>query len=135
MPMREERLYRAIIKFIQKQGWVVVKYKPGRRGMPDLIACIDGKTVLIETKTVNGRLTQSQRVEIWRWRRAGAHVGVAFSVDDAVRIINNISSKACPACGQALSPDELAPPLSLIPLRCSKHGIVLYVDEEGVYAE
>jgi hypothetical protein len=42
----------------------------GKRGVPDLVMCIEGLFVTIEVKTVNGKLTELQKLEGRRIEKA-----------------------------------------------------------------
>ena len=49
--MLESKIQKKIIDYIVKQGGQCVKITaPSRRGLPDLLALIDGKIILIEVK-------------------------------------------------------------------------------------
>jgi hypothetical protein len=53
-------------------------------GTPDIIAIKDGRAFGLELKTATGRLTKIQRDTIARMQRAGAIVGVAHGLDQAL---------------------------------------------------
>lgn len=58
------------------------------RGAPDVIGCVDGRTVAFECK--RDRTERPTRVQLWRlseWIRAGAVVGAVASVEDAELIL------------------------------------------------
>jgi hypothetical protein len=54
-------------------------------GVPDLIILKDGKTFGLELKAHNGRLSDRQIGTIEAMRAAGAIVGVARGIDEALR--------------------------------------------------
>lgn len=58
----------------------------GKRGVPDFVACCDGRFLSIETKAGKGKTTALQEYEMQRIRNAG---GTAIVVDDS-----NVSSLA-----------------------------------------
>lgn len=60
-------------------------YNPGE---PDITGCLDGRRIEIEVKAPGGETTPLQRAELEKWRKAGAVVGVARSVEDAKKIIH-----------------------------------------------
>ena len=57
-----------------------------RRGVPDIIACRDGRFVAIEMKSPTGTLSRSQEVEISRIRDAGGTAEVARSSKEAIEL-------------------------------------------------
>lgn len=50
----------------------------------------DGRIFFIEVKTPSGRLSSCQKIFLEQMRNYGAIAGVARSVDDAVRIIQEV---------------------------------------------
>jgi VRR-NUC domain len=54
-------------------------------GAPDLLIVADGKAYFLEVKTEAGRVSQAQADCHEELRRAGAEVGVAFGLDEALR--------------------------------------------------
>ncbi len=62
-----------------------------RKGLPDILAIVDGRPVVIEVKTGTGRLSPHQKAELDALRRAGAVVlcGDAPSVIEQLRVITN----------------------------------------------
>lgn len=56
-------------------------------GWPDIIGCTDGHTFAIEVKQPGKTATARQAHELAKWRQAGARVGVAHDVDEAVEIV------------------------------------------------
>lgn len=56
-------------------------------GQPDIEGCICGLHFEIEVKAPDGRLSKLQAAKLKQWGRAGAITGVAYSLDDARRII------------------------------------------------
>lgn len=62
----EGDILRAVRDFLRLHGWKVVRIHQSlgsERGIPDLVAIRGGKTVWIEVKTPNGRLSEYQE----RW--------------------------------------------------------------------
>jgi Holliday junction resolvase len=73
--MREVTLRTKAVNWLRRHGAKVLvlnmtPYLP--TGEPDVIACLRGRTVVIETKTQRGRLRPLQRRALLEWRRAGA---------------------------------------------------------------
>ena len=55
-----------------------------RRGIPDLVASIEGKFVAIEVKMGNGRLTKLQEYEIAKIDKAGGLAFTCYGKDEAL---------------------------------------------------
>lgn len=51
-------------------------------GTPDIIACVDGRTVVIEVKRPGEKPVPAQLGQLARWQRAGALAGWATSEED-----------------------------------------------------
>lgn len=58
-----------------------------RVGEPDIIGCSEGTFFAIEVKANKNRPTNIQYRRLKQWRKAGANVGVAYSVKDAIDIL------------------------------------------------
>jgi hypothetical protein len=56
-------------------------------GVPDIIAVYRGRTFALEIKTETGRVTDAQHTVHDRMRRAGAEVGVAYGLDEALAML------------------------------------------------
>lgn len=71
--MKESGIQRKVIVELQKAGAAVCKMEAvGRRGWPDIVAVLDGKTFFIETKTDKGRLSNVQKqVHRLIWKNGG----------------------------------------------------------------
>ena len=64
---------------------------PGhRRGDPDIVACINGKYVAMEAKTVRGRLSPRQREVSTLIKQAGGIYEVVRCVEDAETIVDTM---------------------------------------------
>lgn len=87
---KESDLTRNIMAALRKMGAVVVKYHPmgGTIGTPDLIGCINGRAFVIEVKMPDQVPTKIQEHRLQEWHKAKAITGVAYSVDDAVKLIS-----------------------------------------------
>lgn len=59
----------------------------GTAGVPDIIACIDGRFVAFEVKAETGKLTVLQAVTIRRIRAAGGIAAVVRSADEARAVV------------------------------------------------
>lgn len=65
----------------------------GKIGQPDLSICIDGRRVELEAKVGRNKPTAMQWERLAEWARAGAVVGVVYSVEDALRIVEQAREK------------------------------------------
>jgi hypothetical protein len=54
-------------------------------GLPDVMVLYEGKTFGLELKADNGKLSDTQRNTIEAMRAAGATIGVAHGIDEALR--------------------------------------------------
>ena len=59
----------------------------GTAGIPDIIACIDGRFYCLEVKTDTGKPTELQKATIRKIRKSGGTAGVVRSVEDARALI------------------------------------------------
>ena len=94
--MTEAGLSRRIINFINsQQGCKAIKIHGGsytESGTPDIIACIRGLMILIETKLPKGgNPTRIQRLRMDQWQNSGARVLVCRNLDDVKKIIEAVS--------------------------------------------
>ena len=75
---------RTIVRYLQKRGAWVARIRGTwgqRKGLPDILACWQGRLIAIEVKTGKGRLTPEQRREHEALRTAGAVVLVGNAVE------------------------------------------------------
>jgi Holliday junction resolvase len=75
--MSEQTIQSAIIKWLEKEGFYVIKtITCNKAGVPDIIACAPGGLfVAIEVKTPTGRVSKLQEVHVRKINNAG---GIAF---------------------------------------------------------
>lgn len=95
-----EAIKRAILRRFPEA--VVYKIHGGQyqeAGIPDLVACVNGRFVAIEAKfkrpgespeRARQKVTARQQYQLDRLQQAGAVVGVAISAEDAHRILDQI---------------------------------------------
>jgi hypothetical protein len=100
----EAQIQRAVIEHLRRRGvagsfafhpanggWrtaiegAILKGMGVAAGVPDVIIISGGKVFGLELKVNNGRLTDIQRETIEAMQRAGAICGVAISIDEALR--------------------------------------------------
>ena len=79
--MLERDIVAAILRYLKKGNrcfaWKTHGGMYGTAGIPDIIACIDGRFYAFEVKQPSGRLTRLQEVTLEKIRAAG---GVAVKV-------------------------------------------------------
>lgn len=59
----------------------------GTAGIPDIIACIDGRFYAFEVKQPGGRITRLQEVTLEKLRAAGGVAVIVTSVDEVKRAL------------------------------------------------
>ena len=76
--MREREVKKMLVDGIRKLGGRAFKWvSPGNDGVPDRIVVLPGyPAVFVELKTITGRLTSLQRIQIDRLRAMGQDVRV-----------------------------------------------------------
>lgn len=71
-PPTEAQIQAKIIRTMENDGWFVVKLiQTNRNGIPDLVAHKDGKTLYVEVKAINGRISPLQAHRITELTKAG----------------------------------------------------------------
>ena len=89
--MRENALQYKIKKALKRLGAKVLVIHGGRfmaRGEPDTIGCYEGHAFALEIKAGTGHLLSDIQIHRLReWHKAGARVGVPYSVAEAVQIV------------------------------------------------
>lgn len=89
--MHERDLQRRILQTLRGMGGEWLNFHGGDvympRGIPDIIGCYRGRFVAIEVKLPGGEPTPIQQVWLERLKSAGAAVGVAHTVGDALDIL------------------------------------------------
>lgn len=96
MAQRESRLSRKIMTELEKQGIFCFKNHGGpmtMAGLPDVIACVDGKFIGFETKTPEGgEPTTIQKFIHAKIRASGGEVFVPRSVKHALMLLRDHQS-------------------------------------------
>lgn len=89
--MKEADIVKAIMKFLKTLpncfAWKEHGGMYGTAGIPDIIACIDGKFYGFEVKTDIGKPTKLQESTIRKINKAGGIAVVVRSVDDVKSIL------------------------------------------------
>ncbi|MCM1530391.1 MAG: VRR-NUC domain-containing protein [Alistipes sp.] len=95
--MKESDIVRAILKYLKSVPhcfcWKEHGGMYGTAGIPDIIACIDGRFYGFEVKTETGKTTALQEATIRKIRAAGGIAVVVRSVDEVRRILENENSR------------------------------------------
>lgn len=87
--MKEQTIQSKIIKHLEGKGAYVVKVTSANKaGVPDVLACLDGKFIGVEVKNETGRPTELQLYNIRRIISAGGVAGVCRSVADVEKLIS-----------------------------------------------
>lgn len=92
---RESRISGAILTALRKEGAFAFKIHGGPMmmvGLPDIVACVDGRFVCFETKTPEKRKNQSvaqKRIE-GLIRRAGGISQVVCGVQEALGVVSEL---------------------------------------------
>jgi len=88
---RESTITRNILRALRGVPGLLVRKRHGSAagisGDPDLFGCYDGRHFEIEVKRPGARPTPRQQQRLKEWARAGARVGVARSVEEALDIV------------------------------------------------
>lgn len=89
--MKESVIVKSILRYLKTVPhcfyWKEHGGMYGTAGIPDIIACIDGRFYGFEVKTSKGQPTKLQGAMIRRIRSAGGTAAVVRSVDDVKNII------------------------------------------------
>lgn len=93
MPSEKERVVNPILKWLRKNGAFAEKTHGSeytRIGMPDIIACCDGRYVAIEAKYPGGTVTDAQNRCLYE---IGEARGVAFVADNIDHVIRYLKER------------------------------------------
>lgn len=85
--MKEQYLQKRILDFLSSRGAYAVKIiSANHSGVPDILACVNGKFVAIEVK--NGtKLSELQEYNIRKIQEAGGIAIVSTSLDDIRNVV------------------------------------------------
>ena len=91
--MKEADIVKAILRYLKTVPkcffWKEHGGMYGTAGIPDIIACIDGRFYGLEVKTEDGRPTKLQESTIRKIKNAGGIALVVRSVEDVKAVIVN----------------------------------------------
>lgn len=92
--MAERDIVAAILRLLRKTPncfcWKEHGGMYGTAGIPDVIACADGRFVAFEVKTETGKLSRLQEVTLGRIRNAGGKAYVVRSAAEVAAIMKEM---------------------------------------------
>ena len=91
--MAENNIQTAVIEYLNSLPHCMAENVSGnvrQRGRADINGCYKGKCFKIELKDKNTgyKPTKQQILYLERWKRAGAIVGVCYSLEDVKELLN-----------------------------------------------
>ena len=89
----EQKIQKTIIKWLEDEGYYVVKViSASKAGVPDIICCIVGKFVGIEVKTPSTRdnTSELQKYNLNKIKLAEGYSLVAYNLDQVKELVNEI---------------------------------------------
>lgn len=89
MKKPETKLVEKIIDRLKAEGgfWVKIHGGPMQQtGIPDIVGCYKGKFIGIEVKIPGNKPSALQKVVLKELEEAGANCGVAYSIEEALKI-------------------------------------------------
>ena len=93
--MRESEIEKILVDGIRKLGGRAFKWvSPGNDGVPDRIVVLPGyPAIFVEMKTVTGKLTSLQRVQIERLQKMGQDVRVLYGENETQTFLEECRRK------------------------------------------
>lgn len=92
--MAEKDIVNAILRYLKAVptcfAWKTHGGMYGTAGIPDIIACIDGRFVAFEVKTPSGKLTKLQEITIQRINEAKGCAYKVTSVGEVREILERL---------------------------------------------
>ncbi len=84
----EQRIQTKIMSYLKEEGHYAFKTVTlGKKGVPDIIACIHGKFFAFEVKSPKGKPTELQKWNLRQIGRSGGIAAVVYSVEDVINLI------------------------------------------------
>lgn len=92
-PVTEKAVKEGVIAELKRQGYALAKHMTGlgQRGTPDVFACVAGRMVVIEVKTIGYDLQPDQRAELRKWQNAGALTGWVRSLTHLHELLEHLN--------------------------------------------
>jgi Holliday junction resolvase len=92
--MREQDIQRKIIKYLDSlpNSYVIKTISTNKAGVPDIIACIDGKFIAIEVKTpkTKNNISELQKYNLEKITQAGGYALVAWDIENVKKFISSL---------------------------------------------
>lgn len=83
--MTEQYIQSKIIKFLKKEGWLVIKtIRLSESGYPDIFCFRNGQTIFIEVKTEKGKPSKLQEHRINDLISRGFKAFICYGYDDFI---------------------------------------------------
>ncbi len=93
--MKEAEIVNKILKYLKTvPGCFAWKEHGGIAGIPDIIACVNGRFIALEVKTPVGKLTKLQESTIEKILVSGGVAEVVHSVDKVRAVLNTLQHSA-----------------------------------------
>lgn len=85
----EKQIQNKIIKYLNANGYYYAKIiVASRSGVPDIIACVQGRFVAIEVKSGGNKLTKLQQFNRDLIEQSGGIYITAYSLSDVIEALN-----------------------------------------------
>ena len=89
----EQRIQSKIMNYLREEGHYAVKIiAAGRKGVPDILACVQGRFFAFEVKAPGGKPTDLQKWNLREIGKAGGVAGVVYSVEDVEHLIKEFDN-------------------------------------------
>ena len=102
--MKESKLQNEIVKWLESQGFWVMKCHQtglGKKGRPDLIACCWGMMIGFEVKVPGGKATAMQADQMQQILMSGGLCRLVVSLDEVKEDLLAAAAAAAAAAGGA----------------------------------
>ena len=88
----EKKLNQLVVADLRRRGIFVIvsrtdKASTNQVGLPDIVACYNGRVAMVELKANGGKLSDRQIACHAELTRCGVPVAVAYNFDDAVQFV------------------------------------------------
>lgn len=92
--MSEQALQRECIKYLESQGFYVVKViSANKTGIPDLLSCIHGRFIVFELKLEYNELSELQKYNFRKIKAAGGQAYMIKSLKQLKTIVELITDQ------------------------------------------
>lgn len=92
---KENVIVNEILKYLNELPQCVAEKVQGTAlssGKADINGCYKGHSIRIEVKTPDhgNKASKKQKLNLLRWKKAGAYCCVAYSLDDVIELLGDI---------------------------------------------